>query len=150
MGIRSFEFDKDFDRIAMIDTKSYEEYWTLNEFKKRLKQKSITCLIAEEEGEVIGFLIYELYLHRFTILRIGVLPSYRRKGVGSSLLRALEAKLTDKRTLISTEVRETNLQMQLFLKAQKYKAVEVLREYYPDSGEDSFVFHYRGEIKTES
>lgn len=149
-NIRSFDFDKDFDYVTAIDTKSFEEYWTLEDFKKRLKQKSITCLIVEEKGEVVGFLMYEIYLQRFTILRIGVLPNYRKQGIGSALLKALTNKLTEKRRLISTEVRETNLSVQLFLKSQNHKAVEILKNYYPDTEEDAFVFHYRAEAKTDS
>jgi len=149
MKIRLFEFGKDLDPIIAIDVKSHEEYWTEDDFKKRLKQKSISCLVVEDEGAVIGFIVYELFLHRFSLLRIGVAPLHRHKTIGSALLNELAGKLTDKRTLISAEVRETNLPIQLFLKSQNYKAVEVLRNYYPDTEEDAFVFHYRStEVKS--
>ncbi len=150
MKIRSFDFDKDFDPLTAIDTKAYEEYWTVDNFKSRLKEKSVTCLVVEDEGAVVGFLVYELFLHRFSLLRIGVASSYRRKKIGSILLRELASKLTDKRPLISAEVRESNLPVQLFLKSQGYKAVEVLRNYYSDTEEDAFVFHYRTETSSGS
>lgn len=143
INVRWFEFDKDLETLTAIDAKAFEEYWSQHEFSRRLKEKSVTCLIAEYENETIGFLVYELFLHRFSVVRIGVVPSYRRKGVGSRLLKELKDKLTNKRGLISAEVRETNLPVQLFLSSQGYKAVEVLHDYYPDSGEDSYVFHYR-------
>lgn len=143
MLTREFEFDKDLDLITCIDTKSHEEYWTKEEFKKRLSQKSITCLVMEEEGSLIAFLIYEIFLRRFTIIRMGVHRLYRRKGIGKSLILNLINKLNEKRELISAEVRETNLPVQLFLKAQQFKAVEVLQDYYPDTRESAFVFHYR-------
>jgi [ribosomal protein S18]-alanine N-acetyltransferase len=142
-NIRWYEHGRDLESFAAIDVKSHEEYWSLEDFKKRLRQKAISCLVAEEAGQTIGFLLYELFLHRFSILRIGVLPSCRRKKVGTRLISALVEKLTEKRTLISVEVRETNLPTQLFLKAQGFLAVEVLRQYYQDTEEDGFVFHYR-------
>jgi ribosomal-protein-alanine N-acetyltransferase len=144
MNIRwILDFDTDIDSITAIDTKSSEEYWTLNDFTWRLKEKSITCLVAEDNGTIVGFIVYELFLHRFSLLRIGILPAYRKKGIGSSLIKELIGKLTEKRRLISAEVRERNLPIQLFLSSQGFKAIEILRDYYPDTGEDSFVFHYR-------
>jgi ribosomal-protein-alanine N-acetyltransferase len=145
--VRWFEHGRDFDQLTAIDTKSDEEYWTLDDFKKRLRQKAITCLIAERGGVVVGFLIYELFLHRFAVLRIGVLPKHRKTGVGATLLNELKAKLTQKRTLISAEVRESNLPIQLFLKAEGYRAVEVIRGYYSDTEEDCFVFHYLSQVE---
>lgn len=143
INIRWFEFKKDLEKIIAIDAKSFEEYWDQSEFSERLKEKSVICLIAEKENETIGFLVYELFLKRLSLMRIGVLPKFRRNGIGSKLLNELKNKLTKNRGLISAEVRETNLPVQLFLSSQGYKAVEVLTDYYPDSGEDSYVFHYR-------
>lgn len=145
--IRGFEFDKDLELLAAIDAKSEEEYWTLEDFKKKFKQKSITCLVIEKESQTVGFLLYEIFLQRFTILRIGIHAKHRKKGLGSELMTALSNKLTEKRKLIVAEVRESNLPIQLFLKSQGYKAVKVLRKYFPDTGEDAFVFNYRAEAK---
>ena len=47
------------------------------------------------------------------------------------------------RTRITLEVRETNLNAQLFFRAQNFRAVRVLRSYYEDSGEDAFLMQYR-------
>lgn len=143
INIRWFDFKRDLDSMTFIDAKAFEEYWTYNDFEQRLKEKSVTCLVAEVENETVGFLVYELFLHRFLLVRLGVLPAHRRKGVGSTLLKELKSKLTQKRELIFAEVRERNLPVQLFLSSQGYKAVEVLRDYYPDTKEDSYVFHYR-------
>jgi ribosomal-protein-alanine N-acetyltransferase len=150
INVRWFEHGRDFDPLIAIDTKSNEEYWTLDDFKKKLRQKAVTCLIAEEEGVVVGFLLYELFLHRFTVLRIGVASNHRRRGIGATLLKELAAKLTPKRTLISAEVRESNLMVQMFLKNQEYRAIEVIRNYFSDTDEDCFVFHYRAAEATEA
>lgn len=143
VNIRWLDFDKDLDYLTAIDAKASEEYWSENDFNKRLKEKSVTCIIAEFENEIVGFLVYELFLHRYSLIRLGVSPNQRRKGIGSRLLKEVKSKLTTKRSLISAEVRETNLPLQLFLSSQGYRAVEVLQDYYPDSGEDSYVFHYQ-------
>jgi ribosomal-protein-alanine N-acetyltransferase len=143
MNIRWFDFDKDLNALSFIETGSDKDTWNVNDFEERLRQKSITCLVAEEDGVIVGFVLYELFLRRLSLIRIGVLPTHRRKGIGSALLKELKDKLSNKRNLISGEVRETNLSMQLFLKSQGFKAVEVIRVYYPNTDEDAFVFHYK-------
>ena len=58
------------------------------------------------------------------------------------------AKLIDKlsqqrRQEILLEVRESNLEAQLFFKAQDFRAVRVLRTHYDDTTEDAYVMRYR-------
>ena len=42
-----------------------------------------------------------------------------------------------------------NLDAQLFLRACGFKAVGINREFYPDTGEDAFVFEYRISVEEE-
>ena len=141
--IREFEHGRDYDLLTAIDAHAFDEYWTRDDFKRELRKKSIVCRIAEDDGVVKGFVLYELYLHRLYIIRIGVHPRYRRSGIGSDLVAEVAHRLTPDRNLIVAEVRESNLPLQLFFKNQGYRAVEVMRNYYADTGEDSFVFNYR-------
>ncbi len=58
------------------------------------------------------------------------------------------AKLTGKlsqqrRNRILLEVRETNLDAQLFFRTEGFRAVSVLRDYYEDTPEDAYVMQYR-------
>jgi ribosomal-protein-alanine N-acetyltransferase len=141
--IRCFEHGQDYDLLTAIDAHSYDEYWTREEFKNELKKQSVVCRIAEQDGLPKGFVLYEMYLNRLYILRIGVHPKYRLQGIGKALLGAVEQKTTKERTLIFAEVRESNLGLQLFLKKANYRAEEVMKNYYPDNGEDSYVFNHK-------
>lgn len=141
--LRWYEQDRDLDFLAMIDAKSSENYWTPDDFKNVLRQKAVTCLIAEEDSRTVGFLIYEIFMRRFSILRMAILPSYRRRGIGRSLVKRLTERLTEARPLVSAEVRESNLPAQLFLSSSGFSGVEVMRDYYPDTHEDAYVMHYR-------
>jgi ribosomal-protein-alanine N-acetyltransferase len=48
------------------------------------------------------------------------------------------------------EVRETNLDAQLFWKAQGFRAVSVVKEFYIESpGEDAYLFQYRYQAAAE-
>jgi ribosomal-protein-alanine N-acetyltransferase len=142
-NIRWFEHGRDYDLLTAIDAHSFEEYWTKDDFKREIKKQSVVCRLAEDAGATRGFVLYELYLHRIHIIRIGVHPKYRKQGIGSALLADVAGRLSEDRNLLAAEVRESNLPLQLFLSSEGYNAVEVMRNYYADTGEDCFVFHYR-------
>ena len=47
-----------------------------------------------------------------------------------------------RRNRIALYVRETNLAGQLFLRVSGFRATEVVREHYLDTGEDAYLMHY--------
>lgn len=56
----------------------------------------------------------------------------------------LKFKLSNgRRERINLETRETNLDAQLFWRAQGFKVVSVLRDFYDDTTEDAYLFSYR-------
>jgi ribosomal-protein-alanine N-acetyltransferase len=89
-------------------------------------------------------MIYELTKTRIRVLNFAVAAAYRRQGVGSQMLAKLIGKLSpQRRTRITLEVRETNLAAQLFFRANQFRAVSVLRNFYDDTPEDAYLFQYR-------
>ena len=87
---------KDLDRVAEIDTKilgqSRPEFW---EMKLELAEKRspISPLVAELDGEVVGFIIgetsgweYAIPTHIGWIDTVGVDPSFQRKGIARMLM----------------------------------------------------------------
>ena len=80
--------------------------------------------IVKHEQQVAGFMIYELHKSRLHVLNFAVHEDHRRRGVGTQMLEKLVGKLTDdRRTRILLEVRERNLDAQLFFKAANFRAI---------------------------
>jgi ribosomal-protein-alanine N-acetyltransferase len=105
-------------------------------------------MVAEQGERVVGFMIYELHKTRLHILNFAVAPQYRRRGIGSQMVQKLVGKLSSqRRTDISLEVRETNLEAQLFFRETGFRATEVLREFYEDSPEDAYVMQFLHEVE---
>jgi ribosomal-protein-alanine N-acetyltransferase len=78
------------------------------------------------------------------VLNFAVNSEYRRRGVGTQMIAKLTSKLSaQRRTRIVLEVRETNLSAQLFFRANNFRAVSVLRNFYEDTPEDAYVMQYR-------
>jgi ribosomal-protein-alanine N-acetyltransferase len=101
-------------------------------------------MIAEHEHRVVGFMIYELHKSRLHVLNFAVDADLRRRGIGSQMLEKLVGKLSDdRRSRILLEVRERNLDAQLFFKTANFRAISVLRNFYEDTVEDAYLMEYR-------
>ena len=69
------------------------------------------CLVARFEGVIAGFAVVDrsFYDQRFVALLI-VDPDYQRRGIGSALMRAVEARFPGEKLFTSTNA--SNLKMQ--------------------------------------
>lgn len=78
------------------------------------------------------------------LLNLAVHPNLRRAGIGRALIDKLIGKLaTTPRTSVVVEVRETNIDAQLFFREFRFKAISVLQEHYFDTDEAAYVMEYR-------
>ena len=107
-------------------------------------------MVAEEDDQVVGFMIYELHKNRLHILNFAVHSAHRRSGVGQAMINKLLGKLShERRNRIMLEVRETNLAAQLFFKSIGFRAISVLRDFYDDTVEDAYLMQYRYQASAE-
>jgi ribosomal-protein-alanine N-acetyltransferase len=134
---------RDMPEVLAIEHASFEFPWCEEEFLRVLRQRNCIGMVAEYGERVVGFMIYELHRNKLTVLDFAVLPEFRRAGVGRQMLAKLVGKLsTHRRTRITLHVRETNLPAQLFFRIQGFRALEVSREHYADTGEDAYLMSY--------
>ena len=135
---------RDMPSVLAIEESSFEFPWSEEEFIRCLRQRNCIGMVAERDDEVVGFMIYELHKNRLHLLNFAVDPELRRTEVGRSMIDKLVSKLSmDRRNRIVLEVRETNLDAQLFFRQLGFRAVSVLRDYYEDTTEDAYVMQYR-------
>lgn len=134
---------RDMASVMDIEAKSFEYPWTEDEFIRALRQRTCIGMVAERNEVVAGFMIYELHKNRIHILAFAVHPDFRRSGVGKAMIEKLVSKLAfQRRNRITLEVRETNLDAQLFLRSLGFRAMNILPNFYKDCKEDAFVFRY--------
>ena len=135
---------RDMTEVLDIENESFEFPWSEEDFIRCLRQRNCIGMVAEYDEQVVGFMIYELHRTRLHVLNFSVADDFRRQGVGRQMVEKLATKLSpQRRTRVLLEVRETNLQAQLFFKALGFRAVSVLRNYYDDSPEDAYLMQYR-------
>ena len=134
---------RDMPEVLAIEHTSFEFPWCEEEFLRVLRQRNCIGMVAEYGERVVGFMIYELHKAKLQVLNFAVAPEFRRQGVGRQMMVKLVGKLSShRRTRIVLHVRETALAAQMFYKVQGFRATEIAREFYEDTGEDAYVMQY--------
>lgn len=135
---------RDMPEVLAIEQGSFEFPWSEDDFTRCLRQRNCIGMVAECDGQVLGFMIYELNRNTLHVLNFAVRPNARRRGIGTQMVEKLFSKLSQqRRTRITLEVRETNLAAQVFFRNLGFRAVSVLRDYYEDTTEDAYVMHFQ-------
>ncbi len=135
---------RDMPEVLAIEQRSFEFPWSEEDFSRCLRQRNCIGMVAEAEGQVTGFMIYELNKNQLHVMNFAVRPDARRRGIGVQMVEKLFGKLSQqRRTRIVLEVRETNLAAQVFFRNAGFRAVSVLRDYYEDTTEDAYLMHYQ-------
>jgi [ribosomal protein S18]-alanine N-acetyltransferase len=134
---------RDMPEVLSIEHASFEFPWCEEEFLRVLRQRNCIGMVAEHGERIVGFMIYELHRHKIHVLDFACHPDFRRRGVGRQMIAKLVGKLSgQRRNRISLYVRETNLSAQLFYRILGFRATEVVREHYADTGEDAYAMAY--------
>lgn len=126
----------DIAAVVRIERDSFVEEWTTDDFHRVLSSTNVIGMVAEYRGTVVGYVVYEVGHRNMHIINTAIHPAYRRPGIGSQFMEALVDRLSEhRRHKITATVREYNLSFQLFLKANGFRAVRCMRDWFPDSGE---------------
>lgn len=88
--------ESDFDRLYDIDHEAFSEdiAYSHLELQYYLRSKSCRAVVAEDAGEIVGFVIGCSEKRKLGhIITIDVVPSRQRERIGSLLLREIEGWL---------------------------------------------------------
>lgn len=134
---------RDMEQVLEIERSAFEFPWSEDDFVNCLRRRNCIGMVAERGDRIVGFMIYELHKTRLHLLNFAVAADTRRSGVGTQMVDKLVGKLSSqRRTRLSLEVRETNLDAQLFFRGAGFRATSVLRDFYDDSPEDAYLMQY--------
>jgi ribosomal-protein-alanine N-acetyltransferase len=124
------------ERLYEIEKECFaEEAFKKNQISLLLEDYNSIGLMAEESGEIVGFIVGMIYPNGKVvsghILTIDVLPSHRRKGIGEKLLKEMENIFAQKGVQACLlEVREGNVAAINLYHKLGYKDVGRLENYY--------------------
>jgi ribosomal-protein-alanine N-acetyltransferase len=115
-----------------------KDAWPLLDLMAVLTWPDVIRLKAVEHDEMIGFIAGDPRRSQGVawIATLGVDPGYRRRGIGSELLRACETQVKLSRVKLTVRI-SNDAAISLYKKAG-YRTVDIWKKYYSD-GEDGLV-----------
>lgn len=135
---------RDMPSVLRIENASFEYPWTEEDFLSCLRMRSCVGIVAEDiDGNIAGFAIYDLEKSEVRVLSLAVAAERRRDGVGRAIVeKVIYKSVASGRNGVVAEVRETNLQAQLFFRKMGFRAVAIVKEFYEDTNEDAYRMEY--------
>ena len=137
---------RDMPTVLQIEKSSFVyNTWSEEDFLNVLRQRNCIGMVAELKEDVVGFMVYELEKSYLEVINLAVAADLRRNGIATQMTKLLKEKLSPaRRTSIRMKVMEDNLNMQLFLRSQCFKAINVEKNYYKlgKKTRDAYCFQY--------
>jgi ribosomal-protein-alanine N-acetyltransferase len=130
----------DFSALCRMDAECYapEVAYSRRTMRAFLRLPGAECLVAEERGEIQGFILTDRDGPAGHVITLDVAPGARRRGVGTALLEAAHGSLAARGVReVELETSTTNEAAIAFWKRHGYRACGILPNYY-DNGEDAY------------
>jgi ribosomal protein S18 acetylase RimI-like enzyme len=129
----------DLNALNKVEQACFEkDAWPFLDLIAVLTFPDIIRLKAVEDGRMIGFIAGDPRPSEgFSwIATVGVLPEYRRRGIGRMLLRACEARIKTPRIRLSVRI-SNDAAIRLY-EQEGYRRIDIWQRYYND-GEAAIV-----------
>jgi len=136
--------EADVFQVAHIEQVSFTTAWSARAYYEEIAlpfDYSLVGELAENTGSLVcGYITSWLVSGEANLLKVAVHPRYRRRGIGSALLRRSLDFFNDRGIeKVWLEVRATNTAAREFYKAHGFAYHYTRNRYYSDTGEDALV-----------
>ncbi|MBQ7107573.1 MAG: ribosomal protein S18-alanine N-acetyltransferase [Clostridia bacterium] len=135
---KSTNIRKDAQFIAEIERSCFSTPWTVEQI---ISSEDTTAFFLAKDGEkVIGYGGMYTVLDEGYVTNIGVLPEYRRKGIGSKIVKELiNFSIEKSLSFITLEVRVSNVAAIELYKTFEFNEVGRRKNFYRNPTEDAFI-----------
>ncbi len=137
--IREADEEQSLDIVALGE-KIFKNSWNEQMVNTSIYGSYDEVLVAMAGDELVGYLIYTAPCEDCELLRIAVKDSYRRLGIGRSLIDEMVTRCADKDgENIFLEVRESNETAISLYEKIGFAEISRRKEYYRDPKEDAVI-----------
>ncbi len=134
--IRPFEFDDSRELLEMEESIFNEPNPLLYAMIESRPMEGF--IVAEEQGEIVGYLLGTLLMDEARLLLIAVKDKYRRQGIGSKLVKEYVESVSGRANMIRLEVRTSNLAAQTFYFKLGFRFIGMVNNYYRN-GDNAYI-----------
>ena len=132
--------EKDLPEILALERACFAFPWTEEMLVSSFRSPLFWGVLAEEDGEILGYLGGETLYELSETLVVAVKKSARNKGLATELFARFEKEAREKGAeKAMLEVRVSNTAARALYEKLGYAPIAVRKKYYPDNGEDAIV-----------
>lgn len=130
----------DLKEIVEIEDASFPRPWSLNSFVAQLSNENSMCLTAEDQGQVVGYLIATQYVEVWHLLDLAIRYDYQRRYIATDLLvRFMEKTVHGQHRGYTLEVRKSNRGAIKMYEGFGFICTGIRKAYYRDNDEDALI-----------
>ena len=129
----------DLPQVIAIERRAFPTPWSLAMFVLEFSKPSGICLVAEDEGRVVGYVICSRYDTVWHVMNIAVDDCRRRAGIATALLERLFEHADKPGEQYTLEVRESNGPAIALYERFGFQSAGVRPGYYHDNKEDAVI-----------
>ena len=127
-------------QVAQLEKICFSDPWSENSVASELKNPLSCWLVAEEDGEVAGYIGSQTVMGETDMMNVAVHPDYRRRGIGEKLVEALvEALKSWESHCLTLEVRASNAPAKALYEKLGFTQVGLRKNYYRNPKEDALI-----------
>ena len=137
--------EADLDEVLVIERDSFPTAWTRDNFGFEIRSNPFARnVVVRREGRIVAYACVWVVGDEMKINNIAVHPAWRRRGLGSELLRHLLARgRVEGCGEAELEVRPSNLAALRLYERHGFREVRRRKGYYQDTREDAVVMTAR-------
>lgn len=126
--------------VAAVEAATFPTPWSRDAFISEMKNVAARYLVAEKDGQIIGYAGAWIIIDESHITNIAVLKEHRGQGIGCALTAGLMQYLSNLGAAYATlEVRKSNVVAQNLYVSLGFIKLGVRKRYYEDNGEDALI-----------
>ncbi len=130
----------DVDEVYAIENETFSDPWSKNSFRVSISEPSNHYLVAIVEGRVVGYCGYWGVAGEGYIYNVAVKASFRRQGIGLSMLKELIVQARGRgMTSLTLEVRQSNEDAIQLYRRLGFAEAGVRKDFYTKPSEDAII-----------
>lgn len=127
-------------QIARLEAQCFSDPWSEKSIASELENPLSLWLVAEENGQVFGYVGSQTVLDESDMMNVAVDPRFRRQGIARALIETLIAELSKMGSrCLRLEVRVSNENARALYARMGFQQLGLRKNYYHNPKEDALI-----------